>query len=107
MTLCHGSLKFQTSRGRGNFLTHVASTWGPEPLRGGTRFSGPNSLSNDTRSLGQGSLATLAVVGVGIARYAAVVGAGTARYACGRWGEVVTQGGASLCPGLGSLSPLG
>jgi hypothetical protein len=31
----------------------------------GLGFSGPNLLSNDTRSLGQGPLAALAVVGAG------------------------------------------
>jgi len=71
MTLCHGSLKFLTSRARETFLTHVASTWGPGPLRGWAVFSWPNLLTNDTRSLGQGPFAALAVVESRVAEHAA------------------------------------
>jgi len=84
MTLCHGSLKFLTSRGRGNFPHPCGKHMGAGTAARFERVSGPNLLSNDTRSLGQGPLAALAVVGGGD-----------------------YQGGASLCPGLGSLSPLG
>jgi len=49
----------------GTFLTHVASTWGPGPLRGLAVVSRPNLLTNDARSLGQGPLAALRSLGQG------------------------------------------
>jgi hypothetical protein len=65
MTLCHGSLKFLTSRGRGNFPHPCGKHMGAGTAARFERVSGPNLLTNDTRSLGQGPLAALAVVGAG------------------------------------------